>query len=206
MRKTPPVARLRLPPERESPPERVLVAADAPAKAPVESMEKSSPPAELTNCRKSPVAEGELEAKMSTVGVEVPRSSRRALGFRYVEAPRTRASLVSLGLRKTPPSVNSEEPEPPTQLSPMAKQPEVRVMPWARVEVAEPVSSRRSPLKFPDGLILEEKEEGEGGMWPAKWAGPFPVITWAVVAGEPRGMLPRPEGREPEVKALTVTR
>src|SRR3989338_6893040 len=234
MRKTPPVARLRLPPERESPPERVLVAADAPAKAPVESMEKSSPPAELTNCRKSPVAEGVLDAKMSTVGVEVPRSSRRALGFRYVEAPRTRASLVSLGLRKTPPSVNSEEPEPPTQLSPMAKQPEVRVMPWARVEVAEPVSSRRSPLKFPDVLILEEKEEVAEvppptemvpvaercpdtlrfsrkveeavEMRPAKLASPVPVITSAVMSEEPMEMLPKPEAREPEGKAPTVTR
>src|SRR3989338_6530017 len=77
MRKTPPVARLRLPPERESPPERVLVAADAPAKAPVESMEKSSPPAELTNCRKSPVAVGvqirggaENEGVIGFVGIE----------------------------------------------------------------------------------------------------------------------------------------
>src|SRR3989344_3976729 len=66
-----------------------------PSRRPAESMEKRTEPAEFPNCRKSPVAFAVEEAKMRTVGVEVPRSSSNALGFKYVDAPKTRASAAS---------------------------------------------------------------------------------------------------------------
>ena len=77
-----------------------------PSRRPAESMEKRTVPAEFPNCRKSPVADGVEEAKMRTVGVEVPRSSSNALGFKYVDAPKTMASAVSLGFKNSPPSVH----------------------------------------------------------------------------------------------------
>src|SRR3989344_9484912 len=102
------------------------------------------------------------------------------------------------------------------------------------VEVALPTISRRSPLKFPDVLILEEKEEVAEAppptemvpvaercpvtlrfsrkveeaveMRPAKLASPVPVITSAVMSELPMEMFPKTESREPGGKALTVTR
>jgi hypothetical protein len=155
------------------------------------------------------------------------------LGLARFNEPTT-SPVVGVRVR-VPSALETEETAPPpTQLRPTAKHPEVRVIPWAKVEVAVPVISSLSPLKFPSVLRLEEKEdvavvpppaeivlEAERCpvtlrfLWkveeaveirPAKLASPVPVMTSAVISEDPMEMFPKPEPREPDVRAPTPVR
>jgi hypothetical protein len=158
-------------PETESVPERVVFPAErvsAPMSiapkpdvmepvlsAPADVMLKRVAPVESTKRRKSPVCPAVEEAKRIMPPVDVARRVRSELKPAKSEEPINMESSASLGRRKLPPSVHSEEPLPPTQEVPIAKHPDAREIPFANVEVAPPVWFRAKRSTPPANVEVE---------------------------------------------------